>query len=602
MMKRVFIGGLLVFLSSSFEAKAQCSFWTEIPVDLGNDTVLCSGQSLVLDASNGFNYDYYLWSTGGTTPTLNVNAAGTYAVQTGMVGNNIVVNGDFESGNTGFTSGYVQGTGGTWGTLSFEGTYDISTSPSLSHSNFTPCGDHTSGSGNMMVVNGAGTPVSVWCQTINVIPNTDYLFSSWATNALNDLNVAQLQFSINGATLGNMFSVTPTGCDWVQFNATWNSGSNTTADICIINQNTAISGNDFAIDDITFQEVCTVTDTINVAVETITVEAGPNLTFCPNEAEDVTATSNLSPVDFLWNTGSPNATISPQTTGWYYVDVTSNNGCTATDSVYIDVIPMDWTIDSILMGPTACGSNNGYVSAMTSGTFNDPPIYTWNGPGAGNPNQINASVFQNLSPGWYYLSIESAGCYQYDSMEVTVSNPPLANFTANPTTGEAPLAVTFTNGSQNANTYVWDFGNGQGANSNTTSTQNTVYDMPGLYNVMLVANQGGCSDTAYTTILVVAPEVFFPGTIQVPNVFTPDNDEINDVFEVQIANMIRFEIQIVNRWGNLVFESDDPQFKWDGTISGNPATEGTYFYRYSAVDLQEETFEGHGFVELRRKH
>src|SRR5690606_39256774 len=118
---------------------------------------------------------------------------------------------------------------------------------------------------------------------IAVNPNTDYLFSAWITNALNDPNVAVLQFSINGAQLGNPFSTTPNGCDWLEFNEPWNSGITTSAEICIVNQNTTEGGNDFALDDISFNEICAVTDTIEVLIDPTQVDAGADLTFCPNE-------------------------------------------------------------------------------------------------------------------------------------------------------------------------------------------------------------------------------------------------------------------------------------------------------------------------------
>jgi len=87
-----------------------------------------------------------------------------------------------------------------------------------------------------MIVNGATIPnQSVWCQTVSVVPDTDSI----------------LQFSINGELLGMPF--TPAGgagvCDWEEFNEVWNSGTNTTALICLLNQNTFGEGNDFALDD-----------------------------------------------------------------------------------------------------------------------------------------------------------------------------------------------------------------------------------------------------------------------------------------------------------------------------------------------------------------
>ena len=121
----------------------------------------------------------------------------------------------------------------------------------------------------MMVVNGSGTAnTNVWCQNINVTPNTDYQFSAWAVNALNDLNVTQLQFSINSVNLRPIFSTPTIGCSWQQFFQTWNSGLISSAEICINNQNTSGGGNDFIIDDITFRPICVDYDTITVNYST----------------------------------------------------------------------------------------------------------------------------------------------------------------------------------------------------------------------------------------------------------------------------------------------------------------------------------------------
>ena len=87
---------------------------------------------------------------------------------------NLVANGDFSLGNVGFTSSY------TWSappsTILLEGDYSVYTDPHLVHLGFTSFGDHTTGTGNMMIVNGGPTPTDVWCETIPVLPNTDYDF------------------------------------------------------------------------------------------------------------------------------------------------------------------------------------------------------------------------------------------------------------------------------------------------------------------------------------------------------------------------------------------------------------------------------------------
>lgn len=161
-----------------------------------------------------------------------------------------VVNGNFEAGNTGFTSGYGYLVPAGQGTLYPEGKYTVDTNPNNVHNLWASYGDHTTGSGKMLIVNGATVGgVPVWAQTgISVVANTTYFFSAWVASSY-PTSPAILDFSINGVTVGGLTASTTTGL-WQQFYATWNSGANTTANLSLLNNNTAFSGNDFTVDDI----------------------------------------------------------------------------------------------------------------------------------------------------------------------------------------------------------------------------------------------------------------------------------------------------------------------------------------------------------------
>ena len=231
---------------------------------LSNDTSICLGDCITLSVSGA---DFYSWtpSTNLTDTTLATHSicpgsSVTYTVTGYLVGSNIVSNGDFGSGNTGFTSDYTYNSN-----TQQEGTYFVTTNANFTHPGFTGV-DHTTGTGNFLVVNGSGTAnSSVWCQTISVQPNTDYVFSCWVSSlALG--SPALLQFSINGNQLGNIFQAPATTGTWVQFFTPWNSGSNTSAVICIVNQNITLGGNDFGLDDIYFSPVCPTTKTVSVIV------------------------------------------------------------------------------------------------------------------------------------------------------------------------------------------------------------------------------------------------------------------------------------------------------------------------------------------------
>ena len=167
-------------------------------------------------------------------------------------GTDRAVNGRFDSGNTGFSSEYTYVANGA-GQLELwpEGYYSVWTNPNDLHSNFSACTDAT-GTGKFMIINGNSIANKyMWRQTINVDPNTLYYFVTEIAS-VHTTSPARLQFSVNGSLLGSVINASATTCQWDQFYATWNSGSNTTATISIVNQNTATSGNDFALDNIAF--------------------------------------------------------------------------------------------------------------------------------------------------------------------------------------------------------------------------------------------------------------------------------------------------------------------------------------------------------------
>lgn len=302
--------------------------------DLGPDTTLCAGQTMWL---NPGAFNNYLWNNGSTNPSRFVNAPGIYWVRVGMLGDNQVVNGNFEQGSTGFTTSYSPGNGGTWGTLSNPGTYAVSSSPNLVHNNFQPCQDQTAAPGtNMLIVNGSNQPNSqVWCQNVPVQPNTAYQFGAWATSVENTNNVALLQFSVNGSNLGSVFSPGNQSCSWTQFFQTWNSGVNTSAQICLVNQNTTIGGNDFAIDEITFRPICYAYDTIQVNyVPNPTVNLGIDQNLCEGTIFTVDAQNPGS--SFVWSNGEETQQIEIIESGTYNVQVTSPFGCIAVDAITVN--------------------------------------------------------------------------------------------------------------------------------------------------------------------------------------------------------------------------------------------------------------------------
>ena len=165
---------------------------------------------------------------------------------------NLIQNGDFSLGNIGFSSQYsYSATDTTPG-----GSYTVSTDPNLTHSAAMSFGDHTTGSGNMLVANGTTVPgLYVWAQTILVAADTDYTFSGWAAswgqygNGI-DTDPARLLFLADDIQFGGIFTVTQQNGIWTEFVYGFNSGSSTSITLKIVNQNLAYAPNDFSLDDL----------------------------------------------------------------------------------------------------------------------------------------------------------------------------------------------------------------------------------------------------------------------------------------------------------------------------------------------------------------
>lgn len=219
--------------------------------------------------------------------------------------------------------------------------------------------------------------------------------------------------------------------------------------------------------------------------------------------------------------------------------------------------------------------------------------YTWS-------NSVqNGIPFQPSNTTTYSVSATDLnGCTGFDTLNVTVLPNPNASFSPDFTTGNAPLTIQFSNSSINATSFAWNFGNGNTLAVSNTNAVSSTYLTAQSYTVWLVASNGFCADSTLTTIIVLpagAPEIV------IPNVFTPNGDNTNDEWVIQTTNVASIEIVILNRWGNVMTEINDLATGWDGkTRNGDEATDGTYFYTYTANALNGENLSGHGFLTLIR--
>jgi len=161
---------------------------------------------------------------------------------------NAIVNGDFSAGNTGFSSDYIHVQPPVAENM-VEARYTVWTDPNDVHSKWVSMGDHTTGTGKMLIANGAGSANTlIWSQDVMLSTGTTYQFSAWATGVYSSMP-AHLSFDIGETSLGTL-PLTETVPDWIPFTREFTVLTGGPAQLAIRDLETISIGNDFALDDI----------------------------------------------------------------------------------------------------------------------------------------------------------------------------------------------------------------------------------------------------------------------------------------------------------------------------------------------------------------
>jgi len=138
--------------------------------------------------------------------------------------------------------------------------------------------------------------------------------------------------------------------------------------------------------------------------------------------------------------------------------------------------------------------------------------------------------------------------------------------------------IIIRNKSNNAFSYFWNFGDNT---TDSTSITKHTYLNAGTYSVQLFVNRGTLCEDELTKSVTLSEE---QGAILIPNVFSPNADKSNDIFEIiGVKECLPFELTIFNRWGEMVFKSTDRKISWDGFYKGKPQPAGVYVYMLNAI-------------------
>jgi gliding motility-associated-like protein len=316
---------------------------------------------------------------------------------------------------------------------------------------------------------------------------------------------------------------------------------------------------------------CDGTSDILITVNPLPVVTLLDDTICNGDNANLLASGAST---YTWNTGSTTnpLNVSPSLTTSYSVTGTDVNGCVDTASAEIMVI--DPPTLNISGTDAHCNQSDGSATVIATGG-SGVYTYVWN---TTNTNyQLN-----NIPSGTYTVTVSDNGCDATASINIANLSGPQAVFTVNPDEAEINEFIQFTDASMGATTWSWDFGDGQGA-SGLDPTHS--YSFPGLYTSCLVVEDGfGCEDSTCKKILIRRLFTFY-----IPNSFSPDENSINDIFIPTGVGIDedRYIMQVYDRWGKLVFETEDLYTGWNGTINGTSISDdeimGAVFLYYFKV-------------------
>jgi gliding motility-associated-like protein len=608
-----------------------------VPTLSTNDPVICEAGSATITASNPGSGGAYLWSTGETTqsievsPTVTTNYTVTYnagALCTATDTSTVYVISAFTptfdaipsfchnspSPILSLNSVDAISIAGTWDPVTIDssivGITTYSFTPNPGECAFPTSMDITVIAPDTTTFN----PISALCQ--GTTPLTLPTSSSNIPNITGTWNTPIIATSAPGVT-NYIFTPDPSLC---ALNDTLTVTINPTPTVTISPDQTICQGQLATINSTVslpggtydWQPIDSTTANLNLILgATTTFELIYTLAGCPSLPATSTVTVNpnipvyagedtlicIGESVTLHAVGTPiidwdapvvdSVAFAPTQTATYTVYGTSDNGCITVD--YITVVVIQTPIIDPGTPPIVCVGQQVTLNATGAGPG---ATYSWN---SGVTNGVPFVANQNSV--YTVTGVDQYGCVGQATIAVTALPVPIADFTPSISAGYVPLQVTFTNNSSYANNYVWDFGNGLDTlTSNSGSTFTSYSIAPQDYVIYLVASNGYCTDTVFKIV-----KALLPPEIIVPNVFSPNGDQSNDVFFVTSQNLASLEMFIFNRWGNLMATIDNPLAGWDGkTENGNDATAGVYFYKYTAIGQAGEEIEGQGFLTLIR--
>lgn len=329
-----------------------------------------------------------------------------------------------------------------------------------------------------------------------------------------------------------------------------------------------------------FNGTCSSSEAIVVTIIQGSIFAGNDITVCAGSSVTLSASGGNN---YSWDQDVVNGvSFIPTSTNTY--TVTSAGACASSDQITVTVEPIP-TIDFSSDFTSGCSPLEVQFDNQTIGNN----TYQWNF-GDGTTSNLENPIHTFITSGCKNITLIATsinGCtntWIKDNF-ICVSENPTVQFTANINEiSSQNSTVEFTNSSSGATSFTWSFGDGNFSNEESPSHDYNPYLLENQLVTLIGTNSMGCIDSAMVTIYFTSiPSIY------VPNAFTPNGDEFNQTFLPKAGDGIdvtNYLFYIFNRWGGLVFETNDIHIGWDGTFMGFPSPEGEYIWKmqYGIID------------------
>ncbi|MBI4947604.1 MAG: gliding motility-associated C-terminal domain-containing protein [Bacteroidetes bacterium] len=499
-------------------------FWELTPdavanfIVTANSSTMCPGQSSTLIANGALTY---VWDAGGQTTssiTVNPTTTTTYTVSgTDACGSSIsTVTVNVILAVNAFVSGSTTICSGKAATLTASGgnNYSWSNGATTAYVNVVPAATTTY---SVIAFIGSCSDTTSTAVTVNPLPTP----------------------TITGNTsvcFGDSTLLTASG----GVSYLWNTGITTTSVNVFPTSNTTYTAN------VTDTNGCIGKGNVNVVVNPLPVATASGDTICFGQTATLTASGGGY---YLWNTGETSNLISvfPTTTTGYTVVVMSVNGC-------VDTTTATATVNST---PNATINPNSTICAGTVATLtaNGAVNYLWNTGAITSSIQVTPNASAN-----YSVVVANGNCTDTASTFVTVNDNPTASVSGSINIFQGQSTTLNANGGAN---YLWS----NGETSSVISV--TPFETRGY--CVTVTSTANCTDVMCATVTVESP-CDTAGAFFFPNAFSPNGDEENDSLRIYYGNMSCIEslqLIIYDRWGEMIFETTDPDFSWDGSYKGS---------------------------------